>query len=145
MKRVFLIILISLALDAKILEVKQLFNFETVTVKKVSFGEEKSFYAKTAIDESKIYAITLRFDAFVNTLYADKLFTFIKKGDPLFNIYSKEVSALHEEFIISKTLSRSAKKSAMLKIKLLDIKALIKKSKPVYNFDFLSPYSGYKY
>ncbi len=143
MKKLLLIIFIATILDAKILEVKQLFNFKTISVKKVSFEEKKSFYAKTAIDESKIYDVSLRFDAFINDLFVDKVYKFINKGDPLFNIYSKEVSSLHEEFIISKTFSNSARKNAILKLNLLGVKPLIKESKPIYNFNFLSPFSGY--
>lgn len=141
--RLLFILMIAALLEAQILEVKQLFNLKTIPVKKISFQESKQFYAKTAIDESRVRAVTLRFDAFVNKLYSDKLYTKVQKGDPLFNLYSKEVSSLHEEYLVSKTLSNSAKRDALLKLKLLDAAALSKAKKPVYNFDFRSPFSGY--
>lgn len=141
--KLLIIFLTVIMLDAKILEVKQLFNFQAVKVEKTSIGIKKSFYAKTAIDESKIKALTLRFDAFVNRLYADKLYDSIKKGEPLFNIYSKEVSNTLEEYIVSKSISKKARKNALLKLRLLNVKELAKHSKPVYDFDFVSPYSGY--
>lgn len=141
--KILWILLTALVLDAKILEVKQLFNFQTITVKKHSVGVKKSFYGKTAIDESKIHEITLRYDAFVNRLYADKLYTSIQKGDKLFNLYSPEVLAIYEEFLISKNVSLSAQKSALLKLKLLNLQSLSKQKKHVYDFDFVSPYSGF--
>ncbi|MCH9814606.1 MAG: efflux RND transporter periplasmic adaptor subunit [Epsilonproteobacteria bacterium] len=137
------IMLTALMLDAQTTQVKQLFNYSSVTVKKVDFSESKTFYAKTALDESRIKEVTLRYDAFVNRLYTDTLYSKVTIGDPLFNLYAKEVSALHQEYLISKSLSKRAKKNAQLKLKLLEVEALVKKQKPVYNFDLKSPYSGY--
>ncbi len=141
--KILWILLTALLLDAQILEVKQLFNLKTIKVKKYSFGEKKSFYGKTAMDESKIHEITLRYDSFVNKLYADKLYTYIKKGDPLFNLYSKEVLAIHQEYLISKNISLRAKKDALLKLKLLNLQPLSAEKKPAYEFEFVSPYSGF--
>lgn len=141
--KILLILLMSLMMEAKILEVKQLFNLKTIEVKKYDFGVKKSFYGKTALDESRTYDVTLRYDAFVNKLHADKLYNYIKKGDTLFNLYSKEVSATHEEYLISKSISSRAKKSALLKLKLLNLQMLASEKRPVYDFDFVSPYSGF--
>ena len=141
--KILLILLLAFIADAKILEVKQLFNLKTIEVQKHNFGVKKSFYGKTAIDEARIHEITLRYDAFVNRLYANELYTYIKKGDPLFNLYSKEVSATHEEYLISKSISERAKKSALLKLKLLNLKKLSYQKKPAYDFNFVSPYSGF--
>jgi Cu(I)/Ag(I) efflux system membrane fusion protein len=141
--KILLILLLAFIADAKILEVKQLFNLKTIEVQKHDFGVKKSFYGKTAIDESRIHEITLRYDAFVNRLYTDELYKYVKKGDKLFNLYSQEVSAIHEEYLVSKSISARAKKSALLKLKLLNLQKLSSEKKPAYAFDFISPYSGY--
>ncbi len=142
MKTLF-ILLIFVSLEAKILEVKQLFNQQKVEVKKITIGDTKSFYAKTTLDESRIKDVTLRFDAFINRLYVDKEYQYIKKDQPLFNIYSKEAISTHHEFIISRSISRSAKRDAIRKLKLLGLSQLSKSTKPIYEFDFKSLYNGY--
>ncbi len=134
---------IAISLNAKILEVKQLFNFKTVSVKKEVVQKSRAYYGKTAIDEQKIKEISLRFDAFVTKLYADKSYLYIKRGEPLFRLYSKEALSLIEEFKISKKISQTALKRARFKLRLLDLKNLNKLSKTVYDFDFISPYEGY--
>ena len=141
--KILLVLLISFTLEAKILEVKQLFNQQKVSVKKISIQESKNFYAKTMIDESRIKDITLRFDAFVNKLFVDKQYQYIKKSDPLFNIYSKEAISIHQEYIISRSISKSAKRDAVRKLKLLGLKELTNTNKSIYDFNYNSPYSGY--
>ena len=142
MKIIWIIFLVTF-LDAKVLEVKQLFNLQTVSVKKVSNSQTKSFYAKTQIDESRIKAVTLRYDGFINKLFANKEFQFIKKSQPLFNIYSKEVLAVHQELLIAKNISPSAKRDATRKLQLLNLGHLAKTRKILYNFNIYSPYEGY--
>jgi len=136
-------LLIAVTLNAKILEVKQLFNFKSVTVKKELSQKSRTYYGKTAVDESKVKEVALRFDAFVTKLYADKSYTYIKKGEPLLRLYSKEVLSLTQELAVSKNLSKSAVKRAAYKLKLLELENLSKSSKTVYDFDFFSPYEGY--
>lgn len=89
-------------LNAKIIEVEQLFNRTTVKVKEQNIGETKSFYGKTKIDESKLTDVVTRFDGFVTSLEANKNFMFIKKNQPLFSIYSDELLAIQKEIQIAK-------------------------------------------
>ncbi len=141
MKTVILL-LIAVTLNAKILEVKQLFNFKSVTVKKELLQKSRTYYGKTAVDESRVKEISLRFDAFVTKLYADKSYTYIKKNEPLFRLYSKEVLSLTQELSVSKNLSKAAVKRAVYKLRLLELENLSKTSKMLYDFDFFSPYEG---
>ena len=90
MKTVILIF-IAITLNAKILDVKQLFNFKSIAVKKEILQKSRTYYGKTAVDESKVKEIALRFDGFVTKVYADKSYTYIKKGDRLLKLYSKDI------------------------------------------------------
>jgi Cu(I)/Ag(I) efflux system membrane fusion protein len=141
--KILWLLLLAFTLEAKILEVKQLFNLQKVSVKKISIEDTKIFYGKTEIDESRIKDVTLRFDAFINKLFVDKEYQYIKKSQPLFNIYSKEAISTHHEFIISKSISKAAKIDAVRKLKLLGLSELTKTSRAIYDFNFKSPYSGY--
>jgi Cu(I)/Ag(I) efflux system membrane fusion protein len=141
--KILWILLITTLIEAKVLEVKQLFNIQKVSVKKISFKEQKSFYAKTKIADNSIKAVALRYDGFINRLFIDKEYQFVKKDQRLFNIYSKEALAIHQEFLVSKQISRSAKSNAIRKLQLLELKGLTKFKKPIYDFNILSPFEGY--
>jgi Cu(I)/Ag(I) efflux system membrane fusion protein len=141
--KILWILLIATLIEAKVLEVKQLFNIQKVSVKKISFKEQKSFYAKTKIADNSIKAVALRYDGFINRLFIDKEYQFVKKDQPLFNIYSKEALAIHQEFLVSKQISRSAKSNAIRKLQLLELKGLTKFKKSIYDFNISSPFEGY--
>jgi len=67
-KATFLCMLTISVMNAKIIEVEQLFNKKTVLVKEEKIGITKSFYGKTKIDESKVVDIVTRFDGYIEKL-----------------------------------------------------------------------------
>ncbi|RUM65751.1 MAG: cation transporter [Sulfurospirillum sp.] len=143
MKLWTLLLFFVLTLQAEILQVRQLFNFKTVTVEKRVSAETKTYYGKTAVDESRVRDVALRFDAFVTRLYADKKFMKVQKGDPLFRLYAKEVVSLTEELAISAKLSASALRNARRKLRLLGVPRLAAQKKAVESFDYFAPSDGY--
>ena len=116
-----LIIIFSNCLNAQIIEVNQLFNKNTTKVKKENFSQNKTFYAKTSLDESKIFDVVTRFDGYITHLDASKPYMNIKKGDRLFSIYSQEILALQEELQVTKNLNKSLYLSSIKKIENLAI------------------------
>ncbi|APW65240.1 cation transporter [Poseidonibacter parvus] len=131
-------------LNAQILEVSQVFNTKLTKVKKEQIGEVKSFYGTTALNETKIYDIVTRFDGYITKLYANEQFKTIKKGNPLFTIYSDEVSSIQQELQIAKRFNKSLVNSNIEKLKSLDINSsTIKKirnsRKTIKNIPFYSP------
>ena len=97
----------STILNAQILEVSQLFNTKLTKVKNEQIGNLKSFYGRTALNETKIYDITTRFDGYITKLYANEQYKSIKKTEPLFSIYSDEISAISQEIQIAKRFNKS--------------------------------------
>lgn len=75
----------------------------------VTFGEvavrniEKKIrtVAKLAYDESKLTDINTKFPGWVESLYADFTGQLVKKGQPLFSIYSPELVAAQEEYLLA--------------------------------------------
>ena len=131
-------------LNAQILEVSQLFNKKLIKVEKEQIGTLKSFYGHTALNETKIYDIVIRFDGYVTNLYANELYKTIKKGNPLFTIYSDEVNSIQEEIQIAKKFNKSLISSNIEKLKSLDINSsIIRKikssNKTIKNISFYSP------
>ena len=95
MKILFLILLTLTLADSKTFE--QAFNINTIKPKMQVQKISKTYYATTSYNESKVYDINIRFDGFVENLKADELYKRIKKGDKLFDIYSKEIYTLKKE------------------------------------------------
>jgi len=143
--RILLILLISVLLDAKVVEVKQLFNKTTVKVKKEDFSVSKDFYGDTRIDEASIRDIVLRYDGFINHLYANREYQAIKKSQKLFNIYSKEIVNIQEELIVSKKINTTLTSALKTRLRRLDIdNSIISKisNRAIENINILSPIDG---
>lgn len=113
--------LVLTSVNAKIIEVEQLFNKKTVLVKEEKVGITKSFYGKTKIDESSTIDITTRFDGFITKLNANKNLMYVKKNEALFSIYSDKILSIQKEIQISKSINKNLYKSSLEKLKVLDI------------------------
>jgi len=120
-KASFLSLLAISVMDAKIIEVEQLFNKKTVLVKEEKIGITKSFYGKTKIDESKVVDVVTRFDGFVTKLNANKNLMYVKKGEPLFSIYSDKILSIQKEIKISRSIKKNLYRSSLEKLKVLDL------------------------
>ena len=114
-------LLVLTSVNAKIIEVEQLFNKKTVLVKEEKVGITKNFYGKTKIDESSTIDITTRFDGFITKLNANKNLMYVKKNEALFSIYSDKILSIQKEIQISKSINKNLYKSSLEKLKVLDI------------------------
>ena len=149
MKYIIIIVLFIININSKVIDSKQLFNRSLSKVKEIRYEIKKTFYATTTYDETKINDVVLRFSGFIKNLKANYEHKQINRGDKLFSIYSKEVSASLDEFIIalkdknSKYLLRNIEE----RLELLDIsKRTINKikqlKKVLYYIDIHSKYQG---
>lgn len=148
-----LLLFLPLLVLAKEVSVEQLFSVQTVKVKKIKTSHSKKNYGFVKANEARVYEISPRFGGFVKKLYADKIYKYVKKGEPLAVVYSPEVYKAKEDYINSYkyTKNRSNKgmlKSAKLKLSLLEvapneISELVKKKKISPNTTIYAPQSGY--
>ncbi|MDN5068200.1 efflux RND transporter periplasmic adaptor subunit [Aliarcobacter butzleri] len=116
-----LILLLGSFINAEILNAKQLFNKKITKVKKEEILLSKSFYGITKIDESSTFDIVSRFDGYITNLNANKSYMSIKKGEPLYSIYSSDILSIQNELQISKELNQNIYQSTLLKLDNLDI------------------------
>lgn len=116
-----LILLLGSFVNAGILDAKQLFNKKITKVKKEEILLSKSFYGITKIDESSTFDIVSRFDGYITNLNANKSYMTIKKGEPLYSIYSSDILSIQNELQISKELNQNIYQSTLLKLDNLDI------------------------
>ncbi|DAB30967.1 MAG TPA: cation transporter [Sulfurimonas sp. UBA12504] len=121
----FLALLLAFA-DAKEVSVQQLFSVKRVKVEQISDAKSIKAYGFVKEDESRIYEVTPRFGGFVERLYADKIYTKVKKGQALVKVYSPEVLKAKEEYRNTLNYTKIRQNDAMLesakmRLELLDI------------------------
>jgi len=114
-------LLFSGFLQAKILDAKQLFNKKITKVVKEEVSINKSFYGVTKIDESSLVDITSRFDGYITKLNANKKYMTIKKGEPLYSVYSQEILSIQNELQVAKNFNQNIYQSTFSRLDNLDI------------------------
>ncbi len=153
MNKLVMVLIFLMPLMAKEATVEQLFNVQTVKVKeqKSAYSQKNYGYVKT--DESRIYDVVPRFGGYIITLYADKIYQKVKKGEKLAKVYSPEILQAKEDYINAvaydkKRANPSMVQSAKEKLLLLDfpehdIRALKKNGKTSEYSYIYAPASGY--
>ena len=114
-------LLFSGFLQAQILDAKQLFNKKITKVVKEEVSINKSFYGVTKVDESTLVDITSRFDGYITKLNANKKYMTIKKGEPLYSVYSQELLSIQNELQVAKNFNQNIYQSTFSRLDNLDI------------------------
>jgi len=153
LQKVILSVLLPLSLFSSEASVEQLFNVQTIKVKKENIQIKKEYYGYVKSEDNNIFDISPRFSGYVTKLFANKLYQKVDKGELLLNIYSPEVYKAKDEYLNSLIFSKNDKNksilnSSKLKLNLLDInKNEIKKIKEGVRINettqIFSPISGY--
>lgn len=119
-------------------------------------------------DERKLFTINIKFEGWIEKLYADYTGRYIRKGEPLADIYSPELYATQQELLnvlrwtsnsklqtqnseLTGMLSKDAERladSARQRLKLWDIsdeqiEKIQKTGQPIRTFTIYSPVNGY--
>ena len=114
-------LLLSSFLQAQILDAKQVFNKKTTKAMKEEISINKSFYGITKIDESSLTDVVSRFDGYITKLNANKKYMSIKKGEPLYSIYSQEILSIQNELQVAKNFNQNIYQSTLARLDNLDI------------------------
>ena len=71
------------------------------TVKRVALQKSIRALGTVAYDETKIYAVNLKFDGWIDKLHVNFVGESVKKGQPLFEIYSPQLVSAQEEYLLA--------------------------------------------
>src|SRR5882757_47142 len=55
-----------------------------------------------AIDETKLAYVQVRYSGYIEKVFADATYQYVRKGQPLFTIYSPDVAATEREYLVAK-------------------------------------------
>jgi len=142
---------------------EQLVNLKVVEVRQGAIGQHIRTVGTLQYDETKISKIHSRVEGWIDRVYVDYTGQLVRKGQPLFSIYSPELVATQQEYLLAvkadKSLGQSEfmdvssgakalKASAYRRLKLWDvsdqqIKKLEETGTPMTTITFFSPASGF--
>ena len=74
---------------------------------------ELRFYGNVQVDERRQAYVQTRFAGWIRKVYADATGNFIGKGQPLFTIYSPDLVATEQEYLLAKKNSESLQRSSV--------------------------------
>lgn len=90
---------------------QQLIGVQTGMTELRSLGKNVRTVGRVAVDETRLYKITTKFDGYIEKLYVNVTGQQIRKGQPLFSVYSPDLLSTQQEYLLA---MRAAKQSPSL-------------------------------
>lgn len=129
---------------------QQLIGVQTGIAETRSIGRSIRTTGRVAVDETRLHKITTKFDGYIEQLYVDYTGKEVRRGQPLFSVYSPELLATQQEYLLalkaakqSPTLLDSARRRLQLwDISASDIRQLEQTGATRKSLTIASPASG---
>jgi Cu(I)/Ag(I) efflux system membrane fusion protein len=139
---------------------QQLIGLKIAHVERAAVGGALRTSGRVAVDETRIHHVNVKFSGFMEHVHADFIGRPVRKGEPIFSIYSPELVAAQEEYLLAlrtrKTLAGAGEfagdgdalvAAARRKLELWDvprseIEKLQRTGKPSRTITFYSPATG---
>jgi len=67
-----------------------------------------------AIDETRLSTVQVRYSGYIQKVFADATYQYLRKGQPLFTIYSPELVATEREYLVAKQNQQRVAQSTIL-------------------------------
>jgi Cu(I)/Ag(I) efflux system membrane fusion protein/cobalt-zinc-cadmium efflux system membrane fusion protein len=80
----------------------QSIGVKTGKVERKQVQDEIRTTGTVAVDETKLAYVQVRFSGFIEKVFVDATYQYIRKGQPLFTIYSPDVVATEREYLVAK-------------------------------------------
>ena len=129
--------------------IKQAMGVRTALVRKGPLQRTVRTVARVEANERRIVAVTTKVGGWIERLFVNETGQLVKRGQPLFSIYSPEVVAGQEEYLLTKR-QNSAQLIRSARDRLLfwdfttgQIEALEKRGRPSKAMTIFSPAGGY--
>lgn len=82
-------------------------------VQRRTVNDEIRAAGTVAIDERRISYVQTRFSGYIQKVFADATYQYVRKGQPLFMIYSPELTAAEREYLVAKQNAQSLSQSTV--------------------------------
>ncbi|HWO27547.1 MAG TPA: efflux RND transporter periplasmic adaptor subunit [Candidatus Acidoferrum sp.] len=80
----------------------QSIGVKTGTVERKSVADEIFTTGNVAVDETRLAYVQVRFSGYIQKVFADATYQYVRKGQPLFTIYSPDLVATEREYLVAK-------------------------------------------
>ena len=80
----------------------QTIGVKTGTVERKSVADEILTTGNVAVDETRLAYVQVRFSGYIQKVFADATYQYVRKGQPLFTIYSPDLVATEREYLVAK-------------------------------------------
>ena len=143
-------------------EKQQLIGIRTEPARMIDLEQTIKTVGRVTADETRLHHIHSKFEGFIEHTFANFVGQYVKKGDPLFSIYSPELLATQKEFLLALKMRDESPaleaqmvssgtnlvESARQRLQLWDVSdgeitQVEKTRQPIKALMFYSPYSGF--
>jgi len=103
---------------------QQLIGVQTGKAETRSIGRTVRAVGRVAVDETRLHTVTTKFDGYIERLFVDYTGKEVRRGQPLFSVYSPELLATQQEYLLALravTQSPLLLESARRRLQLWDI------------------------
>jgi len=90
---------------------QRLIGVQTGMTETRSLGRSVRTVGRVAVDETRLHKVSTKFDGYIEKLYANVTGQQIRKGQPLFSVYSPDLLSTQQEYLLA---LRAAKQSPSL-------------------------------
>jgi Cu(I)/Ag(I) efflux system membrane fusion protein len=139
---------------------QQLIGLEIAHVERAPVGASLRTSGRVAVDESRVHHVNVKFSGFMERVHADFVGKPVRRGEPIFSIYSPELVAAQDEYLLAlrtrKTLgaagdlgrdgdalvSASRRKLELWDVPRSEIERIERTGEPARTVTFFSPATG---
>ena len=91
----------------------QSIGVKTSEVERKSVADEIRTTGTVAVDETKLAYVQVRYSGYVEKVFADATYQYVRKGQPLFTMYSPDIVATEREYLVAKANQQQVAHSAV--------------------------------
>ena len=91
----------------------QSIGVKTGTVERRSVEDEIRATGNVAVDETRLAYVQVRYSGYVQKVFADATYQYVRKGQPLLTIYSPDLVATEREYLIAKQNQKEVAQSTV--------------------------------
>ena len=131
---------------------RQRIGVKTAKVEQASMDLSLRALGRVTFDEKSLVDVTLKLDGYIHELRVNATGEPVKKGDVLFTLYSPELYAAQQEYLLARQSQSAAnaslvgaarKRLELWGLSAAQIERVAQRGQPVENMPFLAPASGY--
>lgn len=92
----------------------QSIGVKTGIVQRMPVEDEIHATGNVAVDETRLAYVQVRYPGYIEKVFADATYQYIRKGQPLFTIYSPDLVATEREYVLAKQNQQQLVQSSVL-------------------------------